>query len=241
MRSLPLLFYLGWNSLNKAATAEDTRPRHSFISPQHIGVSRTVLAWAKEYLMLENARIKRPYGNQVVCPFVQASVDNKAFYLVFHDEVNGAEPNAIADIILDYVPMFKSARPYADKERINKALLIVFPKLEADHYKALDLCHALIKPDMVENSLMVGQFHPACDTPAVHNSAWREVSRSPVPLIAMRHMAIHDILFLQSDKDWFLQYELQFGQRFRNPEELSEHDKPLVKYYKEARERFSKR
>jgi heptaprenyl diphosphate synthase len=63
---------------------------------------------------------------------------------------------------------------------------------------------------MVENGIMIGQFHPKCHTAAVHDPAWRSVSVAPVPLIAMRKMVIHDILFLR-EKRWFLEYSKRYG------------------------------
>lgn len=71
---------------------------------------------------------------------------------------------------------------------------------------------------MVERGIMIGQFHPQCRTAAVHNPTWRSVSIAPHPLIAMRKMVMHDILFLR-EKRWFLEYEKRFGaslERCRN-------------------------
>jgi heptaprenyl diphosphate synthase len=61
---------------------------------------------------------------------------------------------------------------------------------------------------------MIGQFHPECAEPAARNPAFR-VSRSPVPLVAIRFMAVHDILFLGEQANWFAQYHRRFGARHR--------------------------
>lgn len=87
---------------------------------------------------------------------------------------------------------------------------------------------------------MVGQFHKNCDDRSVHNKEFR-VSLSPIPLIAIRHMARHDILFLgqeNSKKEWFLHYNLRFGHRFNNPDKISPSNQKLMELYLKAKERW---
>jgi len=67
--------------------------------------------------------------------------------------------------------------------------------------------------------LMVTRCHARCDGRTVHNPALK-VFTSPFPLIAMRHMALHDILFLQDNESWFAAYDLRFGACFRETEKL---------------------
>ncbi|GAA2574715.1 MULTISPECIES: DUF6875 domain-containing protein [Streptomyces] len=96
-----------------------------------------------------------------------------------------------------------------------RALIIALPDLPPEALGLLDEAHAQVKTDSVERGLMIGQFHPACEEPAVRNPAFR-VSRSPVPLVAVRAMAVHDILFLGERADWFAQYHRRFGERYRS-------------------------
>jgi hypothetical protein len=60
---------------------------------------------------------------------------------------------------------------------------------------------------------MVGQFHPTCTEPAARNTTFM-VNRAPVPLVAIRRMALHDVLFLHQWEDWFLEYSNRFGHRY---------------------------
>jgi hypothetical protein len=213
---------------------------HTLLAPQDIELGRTVLHWAENYLMKDHAEIKRPYGSQVVCPFVEPSVKANSFYMAFHKEINGQDVRSMADVILSYIEPFKNAPPYDANQQRQKALLIVFPSVEKSSLRCLDVCHEIIKPKMVEVGLMVGQFHPRCQEAAVHNPDWREVSKSPVPLIAMRNMAVHDVMFLANDKEWFKTYNVRFGDYFRDRANIPEHDRHLIKYYETARSKFSR-
>src|SRR5690349_9720941 len=164
---------------------------HTFVSPDNVDAGRRVLAWAENYLTREHASLNRPHHPQTVCPYVEASLKANCFYMVFHDEFNGQDSAAIADQILNYALPFKEAPPTAPNEQMLKALLIVFPKIEPRFFTVLDECHQIIKPKMVELGLMVGQFHPRCREQAIHNRQWNSVSKSHVPLMALRHMTIH--------------------------------------------------
>jgi len=85
--------------------------------------------------------------------------------------------------------------------------------------------------------LMVTQCHARCDGRSVHNPALK-VFTSPFPLIAMRQMALHDILFLQDNESWFAAYDLRFGARFREQEKLEDFERPMLDLYRKTKARL---
>ena len=72
---------------------------------------------------------------------------------------------------------------------------------------------------------------------SVRNPQLRVYS-SPHPLMAMRMMAIHDILFVGDCEEWFLAYSLRFGARFRDAKTLQDYEQPLLEEYTRAKARF---
>jgi hypothetical protein len=209
---------------------------HTFISPEDVKSARRVLVWARNYLMKEHEEIHRPYFPQRVCPFVGASIKANCLYMVFHNELNGRDAVAIADQILKYARPFKEAPPISPNEQMIKALLIVFPNIEDRFMTVLDECHQMIKPKIVELGLMVGQFHPKCCERAIHNHRWNAVSRSPVPLMALRNMVMHDIMFLGDNEDTFKAYDKKFGSCFaEDGKSLRPYQKYLIAYYERAK------
>jgi len=84
---------------------------------------------------------------------------------------------------------------------------------------------------------MVAQCHARCDGRSVHCPGLK-VYTSPHPFMAMRYMAMHDILFLEENESWFACYDQRFGSRFREPEKLEEFEKPLIAIYRRTRARF---
>lgn len=215
---------------------------HSFMSPEDMKSARRVLVWARKYLIREHESLNRPYPPQTVCPFVEASLRANCFYMVFHRDFDGRCPAAIADQILEYIGAFKQAPPVAPNEQTLKALLIVFPNIEEEFLNVLDVCHEMIKPKMVDSGLMVGQFHSKCETPGIHNPAWNAISRSPVPLMAVRHMVIHDIMFLEDNAGWFRAYDANFGRRFAERGKcLSAYQRHLLTCYERAKAKHAGR
>jgi heptaprenyl diphosphate synthase len=215
---------------------------HSFISPEDMKSARRLLVWARKYLTREHESINRPYHPQTLCPFVEASIRANRFYMVFHHDYDGRCAAAIADQILEYVGPFKQASPVVPIEETLKALLIVFPRIEEEFLSVLDVCHEMIKPTIIDSGLMVGQFHSKCEERGIHNPAWNTISRSPVPLVAIRHMVIHDIIFLEDKEGWFRAYDAAFGARFvERGKCLSAYQKHLFACYERAKAKYAGR
>ncbi|UNO42704.1 hypothetical protein KGS77_28165 [Streptomyces sp. MST-110588] len=103
---------------------------------------------------------------------------------------------------------------WAGRNRTLRALVVVLRGIGPDRYRVLDAAHARRKTTLAREGLMLGQFHPQCDERAARN---REllVSRSPVPMFALRHMAFHDVMFLNADPRWFDAYRRRYGKRYR--------------------------
>jgi hypothetical protein len=53
----------------------------------------------------------------------------------------------------------------------------------------------LLKKDFVEKGLMLGEFHASNESPGLRNAEFRPL-RSPIPMLAMRHMVDSDLPFL---------------------------------------------
>lgn len=72
----------------------------------------------------------------------------------------------------------------------------------------------------------------------VYNEGFR-VSVAPYPLIAIRNMAFHDILFVQKNAAWFSSYNLRFGHKFNEPEKIEDYNQHYVAMYEAAKRKFT--
>jgi hypothetical protein len=210
-----------------------------FFSNADIPIAYELLAWVQNFLVEPHPAMRRSENStgEAICPFAKAVLNENALYMVFHREVNGKSTELIESIVLSYREPFKKATPFQPSERLKKVLLIVFPEIPPEETEVLDLVHAAVKSQFVCAGLMVAQCHPRCNGRSVHNPAL-PVYTSPCPMFVMRHMAIHDILFLEEHESWFAAYDLRFGPLFRDPEKLDERVKPLIAIYRRAKARL---
>jgi heptaprenyl diphosphate synthase len=212
-----------------------------FFSNADVPIAFEVLAWVQSFLVDPNPLMKRTPTStgEAICPFAKPVLDESALYMTFHHEVNGKSAELIESIVLGYCEPFKKTTPFHERDRHKKALLIMFPDIPPHETGVLDIVHAAIKSPCVHDGLMVAQCHARCDGRSAHNAALK-VYTSPHPLFAMRHMALHDILFLQDAEEWFNAYDLRFGARFREPETLQDFERPLLDQYRRAKARFTR-
>ncbi len=211
------------------------------LNPAELKAANDVMKWAEEYLSQPHEKMTREKGNNIVCPFVSPSIKNNTFYIAVKSEINEPYVDSVVDIIQDFFETFKRLRPYQAKQKILKGLCICFPNLKKSAFPVLDMAFEIVKPKAIQNKLMIAQFHPDCKEVAFHNRSWNTVSVSPVPLIAIRHMAIHDIMFLNAEREWFDEYNRAFGDKFRAPEKLADEERFLEEVYREALVRHRER
>lgn len=205
-----------------------------------VQVATTVLQWAREYLCTPNEKMRRTRNGhaEAVCPFVKPSLESDRFYIDIRRDINGQNPEPIAEAMLKYRDTLRSVPPFHPSEQQSKSLIVVFPEIPAAMAAVLDLVHSTIKSAFVREGLMVTQCYPGCDMRSIRNPELR-VYESPYPLMAMRAMAIHDILFVGDNEEWFSAYHLRFGTHFRDAKTLEDYEQPLLEAYTRAKARFT--
>ncbi|UPZ33116.1 hypothetical protein MUK60_38205 [Streptomyces sp. LRE541] len=174
-----------------------------------------VHTWLTEYISRPDDRIGRPGA---VCPFVAPSLKAGALQLRMCPTRTEPSPVHVAEDVRRAFDEF-DAIDWPTTNSQLWCLLLAFPDLPAHGLRTLDAAHALLKSESVDRGLMIGQFHDSCTVPAVRNAAF-QVSRAPVPVIAVRLMAVHDVLFLHERKEWFEAYLSRFADHYRVPERL---------------------
>lgn len=187
-----------------AATAVHPRVGYQQRVQQDLPV---VLNWLHQYISQPSPQMGR---RGPVCPFVPAALDADAVRFSFHYEID-RNPDRIRAVLLTELLEFRdTSEPPGSSGTSLASLLVVFPDTDSTGWAAIDQVYGDLKDLAVEHALMIGQFHPTCDEGAVRNPAF-PVSRSPIPLVAVRHMAPHDILFLHQRREWFDAYRERFA------------------------------
>jgi len=76
----------------------------------------------------------------------------------------------------------------------------VLPNLGGDAAKLIDDAQNELKASFVDVGLMLGEFHSENESPGLRNPEFRPL-RSPVPMLAIRHMVESDLPFLRRSID----------------------------------------
>jgi hypothetical protein len=201
------------------------------LSTRTIDDASTLLEWIRSYICQPHPQLGR---KGAICPFAEPAIDNDTLDMVFHYEVDGQSVEEVQSITQKYIQTFVDRYPLNRPDAILQTLLVIFPNIPAERSTVIDEAHQALKSAFVEQGLMLGQFHMTCPEPAVRNPDF-QVMVSPLPFFAIRHMAQHDVLFLNQRRDWFSEYDVRQGE----PYQLGKVSHPLlVQFYEEAKQRF---
>lgn len=153
------------------------------------------LAWIRSFLARSHPDLGR---SGPVCPFTPMALGLDTIWLA---EVADAQLDLkrVGELLRDYRRRFIAAEP-RDAGAINKAVLVVFPNLGANASTIIDEVQYALKPEFVENGLMLGEFHATSTSPGLRNPAFFPL-RSPVPMLAIRHIVETDLPFLRRPSD----------------------------------------
>ncbi|TDV57407.1 DUF6875 domain-containing protein [Actinophytocola oryzae] len=189
-----------------------------------------VRTWLAGYVTQPHDDIGRPGA---ICPFVEPSMRVDALTLREWPVTTECTVTELLSVIDRMAEAFLTSAHNGGNAALH-AVVVALPGLVPERHRLLDEAHATAKTGLVRRGLMLGQFHPTCDERAARNERF-PVSRSPLPLLAIRHMAFHDVLFLSDDREWFDCYRDRFGHRFEN---AHVHDPLFVRLYAQANDRW---
>ena len=152
------------------------------------------LQWLREFIIEPHPDLGR---KGPICPFAPISLQQDHIWMAQVAEENPSLER-IAAIITEYRDLFLATEPVSGPNAIYKAFLVIFPTLAAKGSAGcafVDTVQQRLKKYFVEMGLMIGEFHSANDSPGLRNPNFRPL-RSPIPMLAIRHMVDSDLPFL---------------------------------------------
>jgi hypothetical protein len=163
-----------------------------YVPAEHLSPVQEILAWARKYLVSPHPELGR---NGPVCPYTQPSLHKGLFHLA---ALSGeGDVSAAVESLRGWYESLGATLPAADRELLT--VLLVLPQLDHTDASGLDELQRVAKDKFVEDGLMIGQFHPVCDTPGLWNPEFKAL-RAPVPLLAIRKLVVFDLPFLVEHK-----------------------------------------
>lgn len=172
-----------------------------------------VMVWFTDYLSHQHELIGRSGS---VCPFVKPALQAKTLVM---DVAHFQEQHGLKELCMlmrQQIDRFTNLQ-WADDKTSIRTLVTLIATMPEHLGILLDEAQRRTKEYAVNKGLMIGQFHPHCPEPAVHNPDF-PVARAPEMLFAIRPMAIHDILFLHPHPAMFAEYQKRFAHRYDSPD-----------------------
>lgn len=165
--------------------------------------------WLTDYIAASHPEIGR---TGPICPFVSPSRKNRTMEIRLRLVGHAPSLELVEEIARGSLREYELTT-WRGRNPMLQAMVVVFPDLRSEDTGLLDQAQAHVKDDFVTQGLMVGQFHENCDVTAARNPHFA-VSRAPVPVLAIRSIALHDIFFLSERPHWFRKYREKFGKFF---------------------------
>lgn len=156
----------------------------------------TIVSWVREFLAQPHPELGR---TGPVCPFTPLALGLDTIWLTEVADPD-PDPERMAELIAHYRGLFLEIEPRSGAAAVNKSILIVFPNLGVDGASVVDRIQAENKGGFVELGLMLGEFHAHNSSPGLRNPDFFPL-RSPVPMLAIRHMVESDLPFLRREID----------------------------------------
>eukprot|EP00164_Ancoracysta_twista_P009874 GFYU01014727.1.p1 GENE.GFYU01014727.1~~GFYU01014727.1.p1 ORF type:complete len:553 (+),score=139.37 GFYU01014727.1:298-1956(+) len=169
----------------------------SSINPSSdIACLNKTVAWTREFLGKHHPLLGR---SGPTCPFVPTSLKIDSIYLgLVHTDDNVSEM-FMRKTVENCLRQFESLPPLSGAKAIYKAIIIIFPDIPISKAKVLiDGVQRKMKPEFVKRGLMLGEFHKRNNSSGLHNPDFYPL-RTPFPSLALRGMALSDIVFLKPE------------------------------------------
>lgn len=152
---------------------------------------RRALEWMDSFVTQPHPGLGRPGA---ICPRLAPALRRGLIHLVALPTATGEVAEAV-DKGRALAGLYRELFTDLDDFRAG-ALLAFFPGLPSEAApEFIDGGHARLRMDFVASGLMIGEFHPHSTVTSVHNQDL-EVMRCPVPMLAVRALTRHDVLFL---------------------------------------------
>ena len=183
---------------------------------------KVIHQWLDDYITTPHPDLGR---EGAVCPFVKPSLRTGSLATVERPWTGEQHIHDMVKTIQQAINLFTSMPWNAPKPTL-RSLIVAMPDLAPNDWWLIDEGHRLAKDDAVSNGIMIGQFHPACTAPAARNPLF-PVNQAPLPLIAVRNMAFHDIIFLHDHAGWFPHYRDRYEHFYAPDTKIDPHFRRL--------------
>jgi hypothetical protein len=186
------------------------RSRNLRVGPGQLDAVQKCVAWLADYIGKPHPELGR---NGDICPFVRTALRKHKMSFVVADHIVVPDAAEIKSLVL-----FEAWRLLAhldETDRFSELVTtnILFPELKGEAGAVVHTVHTQTKTSLMRRGVMTAAFYPGYDKPAIYNEGFK-LYQSPLPVIVVRPMALHDIIFLSNDGEAFAEYHRRFAAKY---------------------------
>jgi len=149
-----------------------------------------IVGWIRSYLANAHPDLGR---SGAVCPYSGQALRLDTVRI----GISAADGHDVASIESDMNRCLREFDkiPCADSMKHFRTIIVGFPNIEdAAGLDALKQVQARLRFRILLKGLMIGRFYPSSNDPGLWNREFRPL-RSPIPMLAIRHMVASDLPF----------------------------------------------
>lgn len=164
-----------------------------------------------------------------ICPFLPKALREDVIFcsIVEQEDIDESE---IKNILIEGIKNFKQIRISEDLEKYKSLLIIFLTSIPLDNI--LKKLHQELKPGLIYEGIMIGEFYPSNMKRGLYNSTFYPVV-SEVPMIAIRNLVKEDYTFFIDERNSNDKLEFLNGYKYAlkdnlNVSELKKVDKAII-------------
>jgi heptaprenyl diphosphate synthase len=202
------------------------------VGPAQLDAIQQCTAWLNDYIGKPHPELGR---NGDICPFVRTALRKQRMTFVVLDQFTTPDVDKIRARVM--YEAWRLARHLDESDRFAELTTtnLLFPGLKDSAAAVVHTVHQVCKTNLMRKGIMVAAFYPGYDKPAIYNDRF-QLYQSPFPVVVVRPMALHDILFLDRNREAFIEYHRRFAQRYHAGLVSSEFGYP--ERFRDAEQRF---
>lgn len=194
---------------------------------------QTCIEWLQSYIAQPHPQLGR---NGDICPFVSTALRKQKMRFEVLDWITTPKLREIKNRVL--FEAWKLPRTIDKDDRAGELTTVnlLLPHLRGEAGSVVHDVHDQVKTSLMRRGVMLAAFYPGYSKPAIYNAEFK-LYQSPFPVLVVRPMALHDIVFLDSNREGFTEYHRRFAPRYRAGKVSDEYAYP--ERFRSAEQRFA--
>ena len=166
--------------------------------------------WLEAYIGQPHPQLGR---NGDICPFVNTALRKQKMSFVVLEHIDGPRFGEIKNRVL--YEAWRLLRRIDESDRFGELTTtnLLFPNLKGDAGAVVHEVHTQCKTSLMRRGVMLAAFYPGYPKPAIYNPEFK-LYQAPFPVIVVRPMALHDIVFLDNNQEGFAEYYRRYAARY---------------------------